>query len=273
MSDFDKRGLSRLKGRVAFITGAARPRGIGFSIAKLFSEEDAIVIIADIADQVLDSVKSLQEAGHSAMGFQVDLTRAHEVEEIVEKISNRFGRIDILCNAAGKSVPPRPSFQEMTEEYWNTVMDRNLKTTFLCCKAVLPKMINNKYGRIINISSITGPKVVYRYSAAYAASKGAVSALTKALALELGKYNITVNAILPGSIDTADSPWTPNLGRWDLGIYSDHLDSPIPRPGTSEEVAALSLFLASSDSRFITGAEIVIDGGATIVEPYAAGPS
>lgn len=269
----ETRNLNRLRGKTALVTGVARPRGIGFSIAKLFAREGAIIFLADISDLVSARTGSLQADGYKAKGFQIDLTRADQVNKAVGEIVSQFKKIDILCNVAGKSIAPRPPFVEMSEEYWDMVMDSNLKTTFICCKAVIPKMIERKYGKVINISSITGPAVAYRYSAAYAASKGAVSALTRALALEVGRYNITVNAILPGSTDTADKQWTTNDGRWDLGVYSDHLSSPIPRPGTSEEVADLALFLATDESRFITGTEIVIDGGATIVEPYSSGPS
>jgi 3-oxoacyl-[acyl-carrier protein] reductase len=156
----------------------------------------------------------------------------------------------------------------MSEAYWNTVMDRNLRTVANCCWAMLPHMVKRRYGKVINFSSITGPKTALRYCSAYAAAKGAVSALTRALALEMGGNNITVNAILPGDIDTEDKPWTPEEGRHDLGIFKPTLSSPIPRPGRSEEAADLALFLATDESRYITGTEIVIDGGGTIVEPF-----
>ena len=270
--DKSSSALDRLRGKVALITGAARARGMGYSIGRLFAKEGADVILTDIVDQVSERVNELKAKGYTAVGFRADLTKSHETDEMVKKAIDQLGGIDILCNAAGGSVPPRPSFLEMTEEYWNTVMDRNLRTTFNCCKAVIPAMVEQKYGKIVNISSITGTKVVYRYSAAYAASKGAVSALTRALALELGQYNITVNAILPGDIDTSDRPWTSQDGPRDLGSLTPHLSPPVSRPGMPEEIADLALFLSTDDSRFITGAELVIDGGVTIVEPLPTPP-
>jgi NAD(P)-dependent dehydrogenase (short-subunit alcohol dehydrogenase family) len=156
----------------------------------------------------------------------------------------------------------------MSEAYWNTVMDRNLRSVANCCWAILPHMVKCKYGKVINFSSTTGPRTALRYSSAYAAAKGAVSAFTRALALEMGEHNITVNAILPGDIDTEDKPWAPGDGRHDMGVFHPSLSCPIPRPGRSEEVADLALFLATDESRYITGTEILIDGGGTIVEPF-----
>ncbi|MBW2205792.1 MAG: SDR family oxidoreductase [Deltaproteobacteria bacterium] len=265
-------GMDRLRGRVALITGAARPRGIGYAMGRLFAKEGCSVIITDIADQVLERADELRAEGYSAVGFKADLTNFGETKEMVDKAIDQLGRIDILCNAVGGSLPPRPNFLELSEEYWNTVMDRNLRTVFNCCKAVISYMVEQEYGKIVNISSITGTKVVYRYSTAYAASKGAVSAFTKALALEMGEHNITVNTIIPGDIDTADREWTPQRGPRNLGDLTPHLTPPVSRPGRPEEVADLALFLATDDSRFITGTEIVIDGGATIVEPLPTPP-
>jgi len=245
---------------------------MGSCVAQLFAREGAYVVLSDIAEAIWERVADLKKQGYPAVCFQADLSKLNQVNGVVDKIIDEFGHIDILVNVAGKSVPPRPSFLEMSEEYWDKVMDRNLRTALNCCWAVLPHMVNQKYGKVINFSSITGTKVVYRYSAAYAASKGALSALTRALALEMGEYNITVNAILPGDIDTGDTPWTLEDGRRDLGILTPHLSCPIPRPGSSEEVADLALFLATDESRFITGEEIVIDGGGSIIEPYPGGP-
>ena len=265
--------LNRLKGKIALVTGTARPRGVGSSVAKLFAQEGAKVVLTDIDDRVWDCVKALQDARLEAIGFKTDLTKPEEVQEMAKKIVDRFGTIDILCNVAGKSVPPRPPFLEMSVGYWDMVMDRNLRTTFNCCKSVLPYMVKQRYGKVINVGSPTGPITVYRYCAAYAASKGAVMALTKALALEMGEFNITVNTILPGDIDTADKPWTPKDGPRDLSIFAKHLAPPVSRPAMSEEIADLALFLATDESRFITGTEILIDGGLTIVEPCPIGPT
>ena len=186
-------GLGRLKGKVALVTGVARLRGMGNCIARLFAKEGAKVAVTDIADDVLERTKDLESEGRETMAFQVDLNQLDAVEKMAGQIVDRWGRIDILCNVAGKSVPPRPPFLKMSVAYWDMVMDRNLRTMANCCWAVLPVMVKQNYGKVVNIGSGTGTRVVYRYSAAYAASKGAVSALTRALALEMGEHHINVN--------------------------------------------------------------------------------
>lgn len=269
----EKTSLNRLSGCVALITGVARVRGMGACTARLFAHEGARVAAVDVVEDVFSRCEEIRKSGGEVEAYQADLTDLRTTRGMVKKILDRFGQIDLLVNIAGKSVPPRPPFLEMSEAYWDMVMDRNLRTTLNCCWAVLPHMAERNHGKVINFSSITGTKTVYRYSAAYAASKGATSALTRALALEMGCHNITVNAIVPGDIDTEDQPWRAEDGRRDLGIYSPQLDCPLPRPGSSEEVAQLALYLATDESSFITGAEIIIDGGLTVLEPVACGPT
>ncbi|MCJ7625871.1 MAG: SDR family oxidoreductase [Anaerolineaceae bacterium] len=264
--------LGRLNGKVAVVTGVGRLRGIGFGVARKFAREGAALMLTDILDGVEDCAKEIRKFGGQVISFKADLTERAQVAEMVAKTINTFGRIDILCNVAGKSVPPRPSFLEMSDEYWHMVMDRNLLTAYYCCKIILPHMVRQRYGKVVNFSSISGVKYAYRYSAAYAASKGAVSGLTKALALEFGEFNINVNAILPGDIDVSDDAWKPEDGPRDLGSLNAHLRPPISRPGTIDEVADLALFLSTDESAFISGMDMVIDGGVSIVEPYPAGP-
>ena len=193
-------------------------------------------------------------------------------EKMVEEIVSAWGRLDILVNVAGKSVPPRPTFSDMTLEYWDLVMDRNLRTAVHCCKAVLPQMQKQNQGKIVNLGSTTGLVGVYRFCTAYAASKAAMTAFGKALALEVGEFNINVNTILPGDIDTGDVPWKPGDTARDLGYYSPRLAPPIPRPVRSEEVAELALFLAGDEAKAITGAEYIIDVGVTTVEGMVNDP-
>ena len=263
-----KSGLNRLQGKVALVTGVARPRGMGNCVARLFAREEASVMITDMMEHVWDREKDLRDQGFTVRAFRADLSKLQEVKGIVRQVVQEFGKIDVLVNVAGRSIPPRPPFLEMSEEYWDTIMDRNLRTVLNCCWAVLPHMVERRYGKVVNFSSITGPKTALRYAAPYAASKAGVCALTRSLAVEMGEYNITVNAILPGDIDTEDKPWMPGDSRHDLGVFHPRLSCPIPRPGRSEEVANLALFLATDESSYITGAEMVIDGGGTIVEPF-----
>jgi 3-oxoacyl-[acyl-carrier protein] reductase len=259
--------MTRLNGQISIVTGVANKASIGYGIAKRFAEEGSIVQIIDIQPQVLEREKDLVELGFHVNGYVSDLTIESKVTRVVNKIELEYGRIDILVNCAGKSVPPRPSFKDMTEEYFDEVMNRNLKTAYQCCKAVIPTMIKQNYGKIVNISSITGPLVVYRFSSAYAASKGALSALTRALALELGKHNINVNAVLPGLIHIEETPWTPENDPNAFDKTHPAVKWPIHRPGFPEDVANAVLFLSTDDSRYITGQEIVVDGGACLVEP------
>ena len=262
----EKPALGRLSGKVALVTGVARPRGVGAAIARLFAREGAKVCAADMAPEVSNRVAEISAAGGIAKAFQVDLLKYEDVLGMVSEISRAFGRLDILVNVAGKSLPPRPRFEDMTLEYWDKVMDRNLRTAVHCSKAALAPMIERNYGKIINLGSTTGSVGVYRYCAAYAASKAALSAFGKALALEVGQYNINVNNILPSDIDTGDAPWKPGDPSRDLGYYSERLAAPIPRPVRSEEVAQLALFLAGDESLAITGADLLIDAGITKVE-------
>jgi 3-oxoacyl-[acyl-carrier protein] reductase len=259
--------MDRLKGKIAIITGVANKSSIGFGIAKKLAEEGSTVQIIDIQPQVIKRTKDLVELGRKADGYIADLTIKSEVVEIVKKIKLKYGGIDILVNCAGKSIPPRPPFNEMIEEYFDKVMNRNLKTAFQCCKAVIPTMIEQKYGKIVNISSITGPIVVYRFSSAYAASKGALSSLTRALALELGEHNINVNAVLPGLIHIEEIPWTPENDPYNFKNSHPAVKWPIHGPGFPEDIANAVLFLSTEESRYITGQEIVVDGGACLVEP------
>lgn len=268
----ERPAYGRLQGKIALVTGVARPRGVGNAIAKLFCREGATVIATDIAPEVHDCVAQLKASGGKAEAMLADLSKLDNVEAMVAKIKAKYGRIDILCNVAGKSVPPRPALMDMTADYWHMVLERNLTTAFNCCKAVVPLMVEQNYGKIVNLGSTTGSVTVYRYCAAYAASKGAVAAFSKALALELGEYNITVNTIMPGDVDTGDEAWKPGDTPRDLSLYDKRLAPPIARPVRSEEVADMALFLSTDDSRMVTGADMLIDGGFTTVEAMPTGP-
>jgi NAD(P)-dependent dehydrogenase (short-subunit alcohol dehydrogenase family) len=194
------------------------------------------------------------------------VTEIAHIKRTVEEILNEFGKIDILVNNAGIAI--FSLFTDMSEHDRDRVLNVNFNGMWNCAKAMIPGMIEKKHGRIINISSVTGPRVATSGLTAYSAAKGAVSAFTRSLALEMAEYNITVNAILPGFIDTAlTSPMAYDFGM-DEKDFSRWLSMSIPmkRMGTIEEVGNLALFLASDDAGYITGQEIVIDGGNIIQE-------
>lgn len=246
--------MNRLRAKVCVVTGVSEPRGIGFATAKVFAKEGATVLCVARRRMVYDRVEALKRYGE-AMGFVVDLSNANAVNSFIRRIITKFGRIDVLVNNAGGSEGVKKTLVDMTEHDWNRVIDANLKTCMLCTRAVLPSMVRKRSGKIVNVSSVTGPIVSLSRSTAYSASKGGVSGFTRALALEVAEYGITVNAICPGYIDTEV-------------IKNRRIASSIPmrRLGRPEEVRYLALFLATEESDYITGTEIVIDGGNTIQE-------
>jgi 3-oxoacyl-[acyl-carrier protein] reductase len=254
----------RLTGKFALVTGVAGPMGIGYASAKRMAEEGASVAIADISDEVYERAKELRALAYDVAPFKLDLTDFQEVNLMVGKVHEKFGRIDILANIAG--IGPRGTtpiggaiathFVDLTEEAWEEQIGINLKTNFNCTRAVLPIMITQRYGKIVNMSSVTGTLVSDPGASAYSAAKGGVSGLTKALALEVAEYGITVNAIAPGWIDTGRE-----IER------KAGLASPMERAGRPGEVANLVLFLASDESSYLNGHDIVIDGG-NILQEY-----
>jgi 3-oxoacyl-[acyl-carrier protein] reductase len=254
--------MMRLKGKVALITGVAGPRGIGYASAKRLGEEGASLAIADISDEVYDRAKELESLGYKVVPLKLDLRKLKDAAKMVDNVLEKYGRIDILANIAG--IGPLGSaptggvvkyFIDLTEEDWEDQLGINLKTNFNCTKAVLPIMVKQRYGKIVNMSSVTGTLVSEPGACAYSAAKGGVSGLTKALALEVAEYGITVNAIAPGWIDTGRE-LERNAG----------LSSPMKRAGRPEEVASLVLFLASDESSYLNGHDIVIDGGNVLQE-------
>jgi len=188
----------RFKDKVVIVIGAAM--GIGREIALSFAREGANVVLFDISDKVFETSKEVESLGVKALAIKGDVARKDDVERTVSETIATFNRIDILVNNAG--IYPFKQFIEMTEEDWDKVIAVNLKGVFLFTKAVVPHMIKQRYGRIINISSIAGSVVGFPNLTHYCASKAGVLGFTKALALELAQYNITVNAIAPGPIET-----------------------------------------------------------------------
>ena len=264
---------------MAIVTGAAGERGAGRAIALVLAEAGADVAvcdkIADVYDRNLEArAEEIRKFGRRSLAIQADITKKIEVDNMVKRVEDELGPVDILVNNAG--IYRGGTVLEMEEEAWDSVIDVNLKGTFLCCKAVIKGMMERKSGNIVNFSSanaLAAPPRTSRARSGYAASKSGVILLTKSLALELGDYNIRVNVILPGAIETdmilhnkyeagyterpdeIDDPnrkqFGPKMGE---GI-------PLGRPAEASEMASVALFLASELSSYITGATIVVDGG------------
>ena len=246
----------RLSGKIALITGGTG--GIGKSIAKKFSEQGAEIIIAGRDSKKLDS--AIEELG-KGMPIVADIKNEAEIKDGVKKIIERFGRIDILVNNAGIHPKIKP-LHEIEESEWNNVIDINLTGQFRVTKAVIPHMIKNGDGSIINISSDAGLKAFENYQAdAYSASKAALILLTKTWALEYAKNKIRVNCVCPGTIDTEMA--RPFLSSEVKKEMAD-AEHPLGRIGKPEDVANAVLYFASEDSSWTTGSILVVDGGSSI---------
>lgn len=244
----------RLQNKTALVTGSGR--GIGRSIAELFSKEGAKVAINfNTAEQgALSLAEDIRKWGGEALVVRANVAKADEVNEMVKKTAEQFGRIDILVNNAG--VIDRVSFLNSTEEIWDRAMEVNLKGAFLCAQAAAPIMLNQKRGKIINISSISGlSERSAVYHTCYTASKAGLIGLTRSLAVNLGPH-INVNAICPGFTDTDMTSCLSNEVK-KMRIE----DTPLKRSGKPEEIAYAAVFLASDESDFITGEIITVSGG------------
>ncbi len=242
----------RLLNKVALITGGAR--GIGREIALLFSKEGADIIIGDLNLQEAEKTASDIEAlGRKALALQLDVTSLVKVEEAMNKILDKFTKIDILVNNAG--ITRDNLLLRMSEQEWDAVLNVNLKGAFNCLKAVSRPMLKQRQGKIINVASIIG-LIGNPGQANYSASKAGLIALTKTAAKELASRNINVNAVAPGFIQTE---MTAKLSEELKAKMREAI--PLDKLGTPEDVAAACLFLASSDSSYITGQTIVVDGG------------
>jgi 3-oxoacyl-[acyl-carrier protein] reductase len=246
----------RLSGKTAIVTGARR--GMGRAIALALAREGANVVVSDISQEdcqrVVDEIKEL---GRKGLALKCDVSSSDDVEDMVKRTVAEFGRIDILVNNAG--ILTFKPFLELTDEDWDKTLNVNLRGQFLCARAAGRVMIKNKWGRIINIASISsgGCGIAFPLIAHYTASKGGVTALTEALALELTPQGINVNAICPGAIDTDMSKGVKEGGQ----LAQVLARIPKGRLGQPEEIANLAVFLASEESDYISGTAIVIDGG------------
>lgn len=244
-----------LVGKTALISGCGAAGGIGYAIAKALNQAGATVFITSTTDRIYDRAKEL-----SVTGFVADLTQEERCQRIISQLSS----LDILINNAGMSSVNKPLSKDeatdlvnLTSSAWQDGLARNLDTAFNLTKAALPLLRKSRSGRIIMISSVTGPQMVMSNQPVYAAAKAGLIGLTKSLALDEARYQITANAILPGWIKT--------------DTQSDHeakqgVKTPLKRSGTPDEIASLALYLSSPSSAYLTGQAIIVDGGNSIAE-------
>jgi NAD(P)-dependent dehydrogenase (short-subunit alcohol dehydrogenase family) len=247
----------KLDGRVALITGGSQ--GLGYVMAIALAEAGASVVVTSRNEEkAAASAEAITQAtGQRAMGVQVDVTDAEQVDAMAAKVVEQFGRIDILINNAGINV--RKPVTEYDEASWDLVQNTNLKAPFLCCRAVGKYMKEQKYGRVINVASMLG-LVALPERGAYCSSKGGLIQLSKALALEWAPYNITVNALCPGPFATEMNKVVINNPEANE-FFINHIA--LGRWGNPEELGGSVVFLASDASSFMTGSSLVIDGGWT----------
>ncbi len=243
--------MNRLQNKIAIITGGAS--GIGKAASLKFAKEGATVIIWDIdKDKCTETLEELKSKGYSAEAYVLDTTKADEIEKIAKTVASTYGRIDILINNAG--ITRDATFKKMTSSEWQQVIDVNLTGVFNCTKAISPYMIENTYGRIINTSSVVGLYGNFGQTN-YAASKAGLIGFTKSLAKELGKYNITVNAVAPGFIETDMVKTIP-----DKVVEIMKSRSPLNRLGAPKDIANAYLFLASEEASYVSGTVLSVDG-------------
>jgi NAD(P)-dependent dehydrogenase (short-subunit alcohol dehydrogenase family) len=252
----------RLEGKVAIVTGAAQ--GIGAAIASDFAKEGGVVYGVDKGAHIEAACASIRQAGGKAFGCRLDITDHQMYAELVTRIAEAHGHIDILVNNA--AIAYYEELLNSSLEHWREIQSVNLEAPYIGCKLVAPHMIKSGWGRIVNIAS-TQAIATEATVGAYAASKGAIVSFTKSLAVELAPYGINANAIAPGCIHTpmsiingVDETTTEYFQTWYVGKRK----IPLARAGRPEEIARAAVFLASDDASYVTGHTLVADGGLTI---------
>jgi 3-oxoacyl-[acyl-carrier protein] reductase len=257
-----------LSGRVAVVTGAGAPDGIGFAAARLLAQLGAAVMLGATSARIEARAGELREAGFDAAGIAGDLTETGAAAGLVAATLQRWGRLDIVVNNAGMISTASPVFESGTADSmdvasWQASLDRNLTTAFLITKAALPAMSGRGWGRITMVASVTGPVMAMRADVAYASAKAGMTGLTRAVAIDAAGTGITVNAVAPGWIATGSQ--TPDE-------RGEGLATPVGRSGSPDEIAAAVAWLASPGASYITGQCLIIDGGNSIAEQRCTPP-
>jgi NAD(P)-dependent dehydrogenase (short-subunit alcohol dehydrogenase family) len=251
-----------LRDRVAIVTGSRR--GIGKAIALEFAEAGAhIAVCALTGDSRLEAVaEEIRRLGGRALALRVDVARKADVDQLVQRVLEEFGRIDILVNNAGLWITGQ-TLLEVGEDDWDRVIDANLKSAYLCCHAVGKRMVDQKSGNIINVASRAGVNPIPS-AGAYCSAKAGMIMFTRQLALELAPYNIRVNVIAPGWVKTDI-----NVHLRSTPDAEKKISRLIPRGrmGEAEEISKVALFLASDDSSYVSGEMIIVDGGGRLIAP------
>ena len=249
--------MLNLKNKVAIVTGARR--GMGRTHALSLAQAGAKVVVSDISlDDCEKVVKEIKKARGQAIAIQCDVSKKSEVDQMLKKTVEKWGRVDILVNNAG--ICQFKPFLDLTEEEWERTININLKGYFLCSQAAAKQMAKQKSGVIVNIASVAMGQqgIGFPNIAHYCASKGGIVAMTEALAVELAPYNIKVNAIAPGMIET---PMIDPIKQDPKQMEAILARVPMRRAGDPQEVSNLVLFLASDESSYMTGSTVVVDGG------------
>ena len=248
----------KLKDKVAIVTGGGQ--GIGEEIVRLFAKEGASVAIVDKAEEGMKKVANELRFKHgNVIEIKADVTNSSDIERIVKEIMEKFGKIDILVNNAGTIFPV--DFLEISDDNWNFIQNVDLKGLVMCTKNVAPHMIKQKYGKIVNISSMAAFGVYMPGFASYSAAKSAVNSFTQHAARELGPYGINVNAVAPGEILTSLTYKNQTKEEVEKKLINSKNMTMVKRLGNTRDVANLVLFLVSDESSFITAEIISVDGG------------